>query len=103
MRPRKLRNTRSQLYTERPMSTHSNVIYFQAELRSPVAFDRTKALHSLELMGEQLLDKALAKEVLDFTSRGVPFYALEDSHFNAWVGQAGGLWTRARTAEAQPA
>ena len=85
------------------MSTHSNVIYFQAELRSPVAFDRTKALHSLELMGEQLHDQTLAKEVLEFTSRGVPYYALEDSHFNAWVGQAGGLWTRARSAEAQPA
>lgn len=85
------------------MSTHSNVIYFQAELRSPVAFDRTKALHSLELMGEQLHDQALAKEVLEFTSRGVPYYALEDAHFNAWVGQAGGLWTRVRAAEAQPA
>lgn len=85
------------------MNTHSNVIYFQAELRSPVAFDRTKALHSLERLGEQALDKALAKEVLAFTSRGVPYYALEDSHFNAWVGQAGSLWTRAKAAEAQPA
>lgn len=85
------------------MNTHSNVIYFQAELRSPVAFDRTKALHSLERMGEQLQDQALAKEVLAFTSRGVPYYALEDAHFNGWVGQAGSLWSRAKAAEAQPA
>ncbi len=81
------------------MNTHSNVIYFQAELRSPVAFDRTKALHSLEQMGEHLHDKDLANEVLDFASRGVPFYAPDEARFNAWIGQAGGLWARAKAAE----
>ena len=69
---------------------------FQAELCSPVAFHRIKALHLLERLAEEGKDARLHREVNTFTSRGVPYYALHDPHFNAWVQQASGLYGRVR-------
>jgi hypothetical protein len=69
---------------------------YQAELCSPVAFHRIKALHLLERVADELKDARLQREVASFTGRGVPYYALHDPHFNAWVQQASGLYGRVR-------
>lgn len=69
---------------------------FQAELCSSVAFHRIKALHLLERLADDAKDARLQREVHGFTSRGVPYYALHDPHFNAWVQQAGSLYGRVR-------
>jgi hypothetical protein len=69
---------------------------FQAELCSPVAFHRIKALHLLERLADEAKDSRLQREVSTFTGRGVPYYALHAPHFNAWVQQASGLYGRVR-------
>ena len=48
-------------------------------------------------------DKRLAREVLDFTSRGIPYYSLDDQHFQSWVAQAVSLWQKAQRVEPVPA
>jgi hypothetical protein len=73
---------------------------FRADLLSPVAFHRVKALHALELQAQGLSDARLAAQIAAFTARGVPYYALDDQHYTAWVQQAVSLWTQVSTLEA---
>ena len=85
------------------MTQPSTPLELRADLCSPVAFHRVKALHLIEQLGEHSRDKRLAREVLDFTSRDIPYYSLDDQHFQSWVAQAVSLWQKARRVEPVPA
>jgi hypothetical protein len=76
------------------MSDHRTTQDFRADLLSPVAFHRVKALHALERQAEAIEGSPLARELIDFVSRGIPFYSLEDDHYRVWVNQAVKHWER---------
>jgi hypothetical protein len=78
-------------------------VEFKAELLSPVAFHRVKALHALECMAQSIDGTPLGRSVLDFVSRGIPYYALEDAAYTQWVSQATAHWEKVAAKVAVPA
>jgi hypothetical protein len=76
------------------MSDHPSVQDFRADLLSPVAFHRVKALHALECQAEAIEGTPLGRELIGFVSRGIPYYSLEDPHYQVWVAQAVKHWER---------
>lgn len=76
------------------MSHQHTPTEFRAELLSPVAFHRVKALHALECQAQSIEATPLGKELLDFASRGIPYYSLEDSHYSVWVDKAVKHWEK---------
>lgn len=76
------------------MSTPRTPIEFRAELLSPVAFHRVKALHALECQAQAIDSTPLGRELLDFASRGIPYYSLEDASYTGWVDKAVKHWEK---------
>lgn len=85
----------------------------RAQLMATDPMQRAMALHSIELelkRGHAASSRAFAKEVENFTARGIPFYAPQDGHFRDWVSRAVSYWEKLRgntpgargQAEAQP-
>ena len=69
------------------------------QLRAPDPMQRAMALHALEVEVERGGPRpSLANEVLRFTERGIPYYALHDPHFCDWVSKAVSYWQRLRSA-----
>ncbi len=66
---------------------------FRAQLMAPRASERVVALHALE-REIQHTDRALARELLAFTSRGIPYFAPGDEAYMKWVDKAVGYWER---------
>jgi hypothetical protein len=67
----------------------------RAQLLSPRAADRVQALHLIEQQAEGLSDSALRRELQQFVSRGVPYFAPEALSYQAWVARALVCWERA--------
>ncbi len=67
------------------------------QLMAPSPMQRVAALHSLEVEAEcGACDEraSVAHAAARFAARGIPFYALNDPHYKAWVGKAVDYWQR---------
>ena len=64
------------------------------QLMAPNPMQRAMALHALEVEVERHAAGGLSSEVTRFTSRGIPYYALHDPHFQGWVGKAVQYWEK---------
>ena len=64
------------------------------QLMAPDPMQRFMALHLLETEAEQGKAAKLAGQVEAFAARGVPYYAPNDPHYQAWVGRALDFWRR---------
>src|SRR5204863_9093583 len=62
------------------------------QLLAPDPMQRVMALHALEVEVARGGPRPLANEVMRFTERGIPFYALHDPHFCDWVSKAVSYW-----------
>jgi hypothetical protein len=86
------------------MQPHASALDCDAlrqQLRAPDPMQRAMALHALEVEVERGGPPApLANEVIRFTERGIPYYALHDPHFCDWVSKAVAYWERLRSAPA---
>lgn len=65
----------------------------RAQLMAPDPMQRMIGLHTLEREAAQG-EARLAGQVEAFASRGVPYYAPQDAHYQAWVGRALDFWQR---------
>jgi len=66
------------------------------QLMAPDPMQRAIGLHALEVEVERCActRRSLTQEASKFASRGIPYYALHDPHFNDWVGKAVSYWER---------
>ena len=64
------------------------------QLLAPDPMQRVMALHALEVEVARGGPRPLANEVMRFTERGIPYYALHDPHFCDWVSKAVSYWER---------
>jgi len=62
-------------------------------LTAPDPMRRFIGLHALESAATRS-HASLGHEAARFTARGIPYYALHDPHFQAWVGKAASYWER---------
>ena len=73
------------------------------QLMAPEPMKRVTALHALEMgpgPGACARRAALAGAAARFAARGIPFYAVHDPHYRAWVSKAVDLWQRLQTQDA---
>jgi hypothetical protein len=75
-----------------PATVNAEALRAQLMARDPM--QRFMALHALEVEAEHGGESRLAGQVEAFAARGVPYYAPEDPHYQAWVGRAMALWER---------
>lgn len=69
----------------------------RAQLMATDPMQRAMALHAIEIelnRGHAASSRAFAKEVENFTARGIPFYAPQDRHFCDWVSRAVSYWEK---------
>lgn len=67
----------------------------QLTARDPM--QRAIGLHALEVEVGRCSSGAnasLSQEAARFAARGIPYYALDDRHFQHWVGRAVSYWER---------
>lgn len=86
-------------------STVTDSDMLRRQLMAPDLMQRVAALHSLELEAECACDQrpAVAHAAARFAARGIPFYALHDPHYKAWVGKAVDYWQRLHAGSLPPA
>jgi hypothetical protein len=75
-----------------------NADLLRAQLMAPDPMQRVMALHSLEVEAEHRKAPKLAGQVEAFASRGIPYYAPNEPHYQAWVGRALEFWLRLQAA-----
>jgi hypothetical protein len=70
------------------------------QLMAPDPMQRAIGLHALEVEAERraYTHRGLTQEASKFASRGIPYHALHDPHFNDWVGKAVSYWERLHAA-----
>ena len=84
-----------------PQASAIDCDVLRQQLRAPDPMQRAMALHALEVEAERRGPRpSLANEVMRFTERGIPFYALHDPHFCDWVSKAVAYWERLRSTSA---
>jgi hypothetical protein len=76
------------------MKTSARLEGLRAQLMAPDPMQRVIALHAIEVDAGQGGDGRLAGQVEAFTARGIPYYAPQDPHYQAWVERALGYWQR---------
>jgi hypothetical protein len=69
------------------------------QLMAPNPMQRVMALHTLEVEAERHcgVPAGLRSEASRLASRGIPYYALHDPHFQDWVGKVVSCWERLHT------
>lgn len=75
-----------------------NADLLRAQLMAPDPMQRVIALHTLEVEAETRKTAKLAGQVEAFAARGIPYYAPNDPHYQAWVGRALEFWQRLHAA-----
>jgi hypothetical protein len=78
--------------------TRMNAELLRAQLMAPDPMQRVMALHTLEVEAEARKAAKLAGQVEAFAARGIPYYAPNDPHYQAWVGRALDFWQRLHAA-----
>lgn len=68
-------------------------------LMAPQPMPRVAALHVLEegiehLQGGDAASVALANAAARFVERGIPYYNVQDPHYQAWVSKAVSYWEK---------
>ena len=74
------------------------------QLMAPDPMQRAMGLHALEMEVSRCSGAAraaLIHEVTRFAARGIPYYALDDRHFQHWVGRAVSYWERLHGTQAR--
>ncbi len=74
----------------------------RAQLMARDPMQRVMALHAIEVHAEHG-EGRLAGQVEAFTARGIPYYAPNDPHYQAWVGRALAFWERVQAPAAATA
>ena len=85
---------------QQPQALAPDCDALRQQLRAPDPMQRAMALHALEVEVERGGPRPLANEVLRFTERGIPYYALHDPHFCDWVSKAVSYWERLHSVQA---
>lgn len=87
-----------------PKTAGLDAAALRAQLMAADPMQRAMALHAIEveLGGARgsASSRAFAREVENFTARGIPFYAPQDRHFRDWVARAVAYWEKLRSGEA---
>jgi hypothetical protein len=81
-------------HSSRVIDSHS----LRDQLMAADPMQRVMALHAIEIEAASSRT-ALSHEATRFTSRGIPYYALHDPHFQDWVGKAVSYWERLHAVE----
>ena len=81
-------------YRMKSQAEHASADALRAQLMAPDPMQRFMALHALEVEAEHGGAAKLAGQVEAFAARGVPYYAPQDPHYQAWVGRALAFWER---------
>lgn len=86
------------------MSAHTaaemDAIAFREGLMAPQPMPRFVALHALEeeiehsSHGGDASSVALAHAAARFVERGIPYYNVQDPHYQAWVSKAVSYWEK---------
>ncbi len=87
-------------------TAHLDSDTLREQLMAPNPMQRVSALHSLEVEAESgVADEraAVAQAAAKFAARGIPFYAVDDPHYKAWVGKAVDFWQRLHAVPFVPA
>jgi hypothetical protein len=66
----------------------------RAQLMAPDPMQRVTALHAIEVEAGHAGGARLAGQVEAFAARGIPYYAPQDPHYQAWVDRALAFWRR---------
>jgi hypothetical protein len=75
----------------------------QTQLMASDPMQRAMGLHAIELELSRRpasASRTFAREVENFTARGIPFYAPQDRHFRDWVARAVSYWQTLRSGSA---
>lgn len=83
-----------------PCITSAASLRQQLMARDPM--QRAIGLHALEVEVGRCASGAkasLSQEAARFAARGIPYYALDDRHFQHWVGRAMSYWERLHGAD----
>jgi hypothetical protein len=78
----------------------------RAQLMAPQPMQRVYALHELELSpppGATAAQVVLADTAAQFAARGIPYYAVDDPDYCAWVDKAVAWWERLHMASVRAA
>ncbi|MBL0727556.1 hypothetical protein [Piscinibacter sp. HJYY11] len=77
-------------------ATEMDAIAFREGLLAPEPMPRFVALHALEeeIEHSQGSDAALASAAARFVERGIPYYNVQDPHYQAWVSKAVSYWEK---------
>jgi len=79
-------------------STTMDATLLRERLMAPEPMPRFTALHALEAEAEHRHgDSALASvasAAARFVERGIPYYNLQDPHYQAWVAKAVSYWEK---------
>jgi hypothetical protein len=92
-----------------PMASHFHPLdpeTLRQHLMAPEPTKRAAALHALEVElepGTPAARSPLAGAAAKFAARGIPFYAVDDPHYRAWVSKAVDFWLRLRATHSGPA
>jgi hypothetical protein len=78
-----------------PTTPVTDAASLRQHLTAADPFRRAMGLHALEIETERS-PGTLSNEAARFASRGIPYYALHDPHFQDWVGKAVSYWERLR-------
>jgi hypothetical protein len=78
-----------------PTTLVTDATSLRQHLTAADPFRRAMGLHALELETERS-PGTLSNQAARFASRGIPYYALHDPHFQDWVGKAVSYWERLR-------
>ena len=74
--------------------------HLRQRLTAADPMERAIGLHALEIEVERCPSRGtLAQEASRFAARGIPYYSLQDQHFQEWVGKAVSYWEKLHTGQ----
>jgi hypothetical protein len=91
-----------------PTAAALDAVILRQGLMAPEPMPRIMALHALEeeighLQGGDTACAALASAAARFVERGIPYYNVQDPHYQAWVCKAVSYWEKLRSSAVRAA
>ena len=69
--------------------------HLRQRLTAADPMERAMGLHAIEIeVGRCPARGSLVQEASRFAERGIPYYSLQDPHFQDWVGKAVSYWEK---------